>query len=221
MTASNVRALVVEDDRSWQRILSEILTDVGLLVDVADSLEDALAILREKSHRVAVVDLSLAGSDHHNRDGLHVLDAVRRLDPDCATVLLTGYATVELAVDVLKEHGAFTCLRKETFRRREFREMIGRALASAPRSAALGTSSLEGESETGRKGQPEETAGRNATPNVALVVDDDAGWRNILAELLADAGYQVLLASSYGEALGLLRRERCSLAVVDLSLRPV
>ena len=52
----------------------------------------------------------------------------------------------------------------------------------------------------------------------ALVVEDDAGWRSILFELLVDCGYQVRLCSSFGEALGYLRREKFQLAVVDLSL---
>jgi DNA-binding NarL/FixJ family response regulator len=55
-------------------------------------------------------------------------------------------------------------------------------------------------------------------PNLTLVVEDDAGWRSVLSELLTDAGYQVRLCSSYGEALGCLRREKYGLAVVDLSL---
>jgi DNA-binding NarL/FixJ family response regulator len=57
------------------------------------------------------------------------------------------------------------------------------------------------------------------TPSgLVLVVEDDAGWRNILSELLTDAGHQVRLCSSFGEALGCLRREKYMLAVVDLSL---
>ncbi len=52
----------------------------------------------------------------------------------------------------------------------------------------------------------------------ALVVEDDAGWRSILEELLTDAGFQVRVCSSYGEGLGYLRREKMSLAVVDLLL---
>ncbi len=55
-------------------------------------------------------------------------------------------------------------------------------------------------------------------PGKALLVEDDAGWRAILAELLADAGYSVHACLSYGEALGHLRREKHSLVVADLSL---
>ena len=57
MTASAVRALVVEDDRSWQQILSEILSDTGLEVDVADNLDSAALFLKTQPHRLAVVDL--------------------------------------------------------------------------------------------------------------------------------------------------------------------
>ncbi len=206
MNVESMRALIVEDDAAWQQILSEMLTDAGLTVDVADSLETATACLRAAPHRLAVVDLSLGGGDFANRDGLKVLDAARRLDPGCVALMLTGYATVELAVSALNEYGAFTCLRKETFNRAAFRDLIQKALASAPTGV----------------GVPETApATAEAAPHgLALVVEDDAGWRGIFAELLADAGYAVRLCSGYGEALGRLRREKFALAVVDLALAP-
>ena len=114
------RALMIEDDPSWQQILAEILTDEGLTVDLADNVEAAVACIRATPHRLAIVDLSLGKEDHRNQDGLRILEAVRRHDPGCTALLLTGYATVELAVSVLTEFGALTCLRKETFRRASF-----------------------------------------------------------------------------------------------------
>jgi DNA-binding NarL/FixJ family response regulator len=199
-------ALIVEDSNSWQQILTEILADEGLQVDVVDNLDAAVETLRATPHRLAVVDLSLSGDNYQNRDGLGVLDAVRRLDPGCATILLTGFATVELAVSALTEYGALSCLRKETFNRTEFRELVERALAAAPEPEAKALS-------------PASTvAGEPASQGLALIVEDDAGWRSILSELLADAGYEVRTCASYGEALGLLRREAYTLAVVDLSL---
>src|SRR5687767_6126071 len=134
MTDSPLRALVVEDDHSWQQILSEILTDSGLEVDVAANVENATLLLKAQPHRLAVVDLSLSPNDHNNYDGLRVLDAVRRLDPNCQTILLTGFATVELAVTALTDYGAFTFLRKESFHRSQFRDIINRVLLTAPHS---------------------------------------------------------------------------------------
>ena len=213
MTPANLCALIVEDDRSWQQILQEILMDAGLAVDLADNLDEAVTRLRETPHRLAVVDLSLKNSDHHNKDGLAVLDAINRLDPGCVTVLLTGFATVELAVSALSEHGAFTCLRKEAFNRAEFREIVRRALASLP-ATILPAGTLEQPAPV-KPGPDEPLKTRQLA---ALVVEDDAGWRSILSELLVDTSFQVRLCNSYGEALGYLRRESFALAVVDLSL---
>lgn len=219
------RALVVEDDPSWQQLLSEILSDEGMDVDVAGSLDAAVARLRAAPHRLAVVDLSLGREDHRNQDGLHVLDALRRHDPGCTALLLSGYATVEIAVSALTEHGAFTCLRKETFRRREFRSVIRQALASAPGAAAEPEPLPLAAGEPFKSGlprtvhdQPEPGARPGVGQRSALVVEDDAGWGSILAELLGEAGFAVDVCRSYGEALGHLRRTAYALAVVDLTL---
>jgi DNA-binding NarL/FixJ family response regulator len=215
LKTADIRALIVEDDRSWQEVLSEILSEVGLTVDLAEDLKTAVDKLRATSHQLAVVDLSLGGGDHHNQDGLLVLDAVRRYDPGCVPLLLTGFATVELAVSALTEYGAHTCLRKETFHRAEFRESVSRALAEAPPMAAT-RRDRDGfrDDLTGGASQVDERtqAGR------VLVVEDDAGWRDILSELLDEAGHQPRLCSSFGEARGYLHRDKYDLAVVDLSL---
>ncbi|PKN90127.1 MAG: hypothetical protein CVU45_04160, partial [Chloroflexi bacterium HGW-Chloroflexi-7] len=208
------RAIVIEDDSSWQQILSEILSDSGMTVDVADNLEDALKLLKAEPHRLALVDLSLESKDHSNEDGLRVLEAIKRLDPGCQSILLTGFATVELAVSVLTELGAFSFLRKESFNRAQFRELISQALVSAPKIQADEiTPNLAAKSTSNIKSEPVSHKAANV-----LVVEDDAGWRSILSELLTDAGLEIRVCSSYGDALGALRRETFSLAVVDLSL---
>jgi RNA polymerase sigma factor (sigma-70 family) len=212
------RALVVDDDRSWQHIISEILIDCGLEVDVAANLEEAVSELKSKPHRVAVVDLSLSPNDHNNIDGLRVLDSVRRLDPNCRAILLTGFATVELAVTALTDYGAFTFLRKESFHRSQFRDIVYRILTSPPTLASPTAGSISASSSTSSKGQPKPV---KLTNEKALVVEDDAGWRSILEELLSDAGFQVRTCASFGDAMGYLRREKISLAVIDLSLQGV
>jgi RNA polymerase sigma factor (sigma-70 family) len=208
------RALVVEDDPSWQQILGEILSDMGLAVDLASSYADAVDALRKTAHRVAILDLSLGGTDHRNQDGLAVAESVRRLDPGCVVLFLTGFATVELAVQVMKDYGAFTCLRKEMFRRSEFRTAINQALAQAPAEAQQGAGAPR-MAEIALSSQSSES---KVESEVVLVVEDDAGWRDLLSELLKDAGYTTRTSSSYVEAIGLLKREPFQAAVVDLSL---
>jgi DNA-binding NarL/FixJ family response regulator len=124
-----VRALVVEDNAGWQEILAEILADMGLAVDVAGDFGAASAQMIGARHRLAVVDLSLKADDEGNQEGLQVLAALRQNDPACTALLLTGFATVEIAVAALKEFEAWTCLRKETFRRAEFKDAVRQILA--------------------------------------------------------------------------------------------
>ncbi len=212
MTPEPMRALVVEDTTAWQEILTEILTDMGLAVDVASDLDAAVALLKDRQHRVAVVDLALA-DDGQNRDGLEVLTTVGQLDPGCVTVLLTGFATVELAVSALTEYGAFTCLRKEAFRRAEFREVIHRALALAPVGPVAVPAAPASPAQQHATGPA-----RPAQRGDALLVEDDAGWRSLVTEILEDAGFGVRACLSYGEALGYLRRDQFAVAIVDLSL---
>jgi DNA-binding NarL/FixJ family response regulator len=217
------RALVVDDDPAWQQILAEILSDAGLQVEVAGSVEGAVAALRAWPHRLAVVDLSLGGVGMPDHKGLGVLQAIRRYDPGCITILLTGFATVELAVSALTDYGAFTCLQKDMFRRAQFRDILRQVLAIAPRSPDQPAKPPSGEgmrpphqARAGASAKPE--AGGASGNGLVLLVEDDAGWRTLLGQLLTDAGYHVRPCGSYGEALGYLRRENYVLAVIDLSL---
>ncbi len=217
MMSPVLKALVVEDDRSWQQILSELLSDCGLEVEIAGSLEEASLRLKAQPHRLAVVDLSLSPNDHNNHDGLRVLDAVRRLDPNCHTILLTGFATVELAVTALTDYGAFTFLRKESFQRGQFRDTVHRILVSPPNLAARAPLPASAATASASPGKIPAALIKHSGEK-ALVVEDDAGWRNILEELLSEAGFQVRPCASFGDAHGHLRREKFSLAVIDLSL---
>jgi DNA-binding NarL/FixJ family response regulator len=214
MPEDALRVLIVEDNQSWQQILTEILSEIGCVVDVASNYADAIQNLHAWSHRLAVVDLALGAGDVNNQDGLRVLDAVRRLDPGCVPILLTGYATVELAVSALTEYGAFSCLEKSAFNRAEFRNLVRKALASVPPADV----SRNRESEDTGQVHTTSASSDGITEPSLLVVEDDAGWRGIIAEILTEEGFRTQLCSSYGEALGVLHRDNFALAVVDLNL---
>ncbi len=204
------RALIVEDDPAWRSAIGEILTEEGLAVDVAETVVAAQSLMRCYSYRLAVVDLSLTETSQPDQQGLLVLQAIRQQAPSCPAILLTGYATVEVAVAALREYGALTCLRKETFSRVHFRTLIREILATAPGAPA------------DKRDQPEphikkDESGVEKQRN-AMVVDDDAGWRSLLGELLGEMGFRVQTCAGLGEALNRLRHSHFDLAVVDLSL---
>ncbi len=199
------RALVVEDSEAWRQILTELLEDMGLEVDIATSAAEAMRLIRGHPHRIAVVDLALAGRDHRNRDGLTLLAALQRQDPECQTIMLTGYATVEVTVTALRNYGALTLLEKSRFSRREFKALVHQALARprAPHPSSLNL--------------PPPT---RATPpkGRVLLVEDDVGWQTLLTELLEEQNLAVIAASSYGQALVVLRDLSIHLAVLDIAL---
>ncbi len=207
------RALVVEDEPTWRELLTEMLTDLGATVRTAADYDGAMAALVDGPYQLALIDLSLAGPDHENRDGLRVLARFRQRWPEGRAILITGYGTVELAVRALTEYGASDFIRKEAFDRERFLESVQRATRSlvnvpsppSPRKAPVATSTPQ------PRFQPD-------GEKRVLVVEDNAAWQAIYAELCEELGCSMRVAVSYGEARGWLQREAYDLVVVDLML---
>ncbi len=214
MKNNGYRALVVDDDHAWQSILQELLEDNGFIVDLAGNPESAVEWIQNQPHRLAVVDLSLENNDPHNQAGLILLEHIQKHDPGCLTILLSGYTTVEVAVNALKEYGAFTCLQKETFQRKAFQEIIQQMKSAPPFQPNRRNKNQSSLFET----REEAITHPESVPDYVLVVDDDAGWRSILSELVSDAGYRVRACSNFSEAYGGLSQGTYKLIILDLLL---
>ncbi len=94
----NAPLLVVEDRRTLGEMLAETLRHEGYEVELALRGDTAIERLHEGGPYLAVVtDLRLPGAD-----GLAVLRAARSVDALLPVFLITGYATVETAVEALK-----------------------------------------------------------------------------------------------------------------------
>lgn len=122
--------LIVEDDPVWQDLLAEIVTDAGFNPVVVDSFRAADDALQTRAFALAVVDISLSLPDHDDRGGVRVLKAIRRLPTKLPAVVVTGYATLELAVETLAELNARHFFRKEDFNRRKFIEVMQKEIAA-------------------------------------------------------------------------------------------
>lgn len=205
--ATGAHALIVEDDPAWQALLAEVLEDMGLTAEAVGDGVSALARIGERTYRLAVVDLSLDPMDHRDRSGLQVLEALAARTPPVPAIALTGYATVELAVEALTRGRAADFLRKETFHRQAFREVVARLLQQEPPRAAPRPVPA-----------PEAGAAPPATAASVLVVEDDPGWQDLYQELLAEVGLTCTVAPSYAEALAWLERKPFALLIVDLQL---
>jgi DNA-binding NtrC family response regulator len=90
--------LVVDDDASLASTLKEFLAREGYSVEVALSAAEALSIQQANPGiSLALVDLIMPVTD-----GLTLTDELRRRNPDLSVIIMTGYGTIETAVDAIK-----------------------------------------------------------------------------------------------------------------------
>jgi two-component system sensor histidine kinase/response regulator len=100
-TASLGRILVVDDEEGVVRALSDFLTARGFDVQTAINCRQALGLLHENHFGVVISDLRLP-----EMSGIELLDHVVDADPDTVYIIMTGYASVQSAVDAMKK-GAY------------------------------------------------------------------------------------------------------------------
>lgn len=102
-----VTLLVVDDDPSLTRTLKDFLSEEGYIVETALDSEQALAA-QERNPRIclALLDLMMPLTD-----GITLMEQLRRRNPDLAVMIMTGFGTIETAVEAIK-HGAEDYLTK-------------------------------------------------------------------------------------------------------------
>lgn len=101
-----IKVLVVDDEEPFRRLLKKELTRKGFSVEVAHDGDSALSLVGQDSFDVVLLDIVMPGTD-----GITVMKKMMR-DPSApAIIVLTGRATVETAVDAMK-NGAYDYLTK-------------------------------------------------------------------------------------------------------------
>jgi two-component system response regulator RegA len=91
------RILVVDDDETFNQILTRALIRRGLAAEGVLTPEAALAAASVTRPTRVVLDLNLAGAS-----GLALIPRLLELNPACRIVVLTGYASIATAVDAVK-----------------------------------------------------------------------------------------------------------------------
>ena len=121
MPEQNPRILVVDDELGICQSCVKILSKRGYDVEYALNGYDALKRMQEKAHDVIITDLKMS-----SMGGMEVLRRVKESYPDAMVIVITGYATVSSAVEVMKM-GAYDYLPKP-FTPEELRAVVRRAL---------------------------------------------------------------------------------------------
>ncbi len=91
------RVLIVDDQEEILTSLHGILTDEGYEVSLARDGQEALHIFQSDSPDVVFLDIWIPGID-----GMQALKAVKRIDPDCSVIMMSGHGSIETAVQALK-----------------------------------------------------------------------------------------------------------------------
>lgn len=89
--------LLVDDDDVFRSRLARAFSRRGYDVRGAPGAEEALALAREESPELAVVDLRMP-----RRSGLELLRDLKDLDPTTRVVVLTGYGSIATAVEAVR-----------------------------------------------------------------------------------------------------------------------
>ncbi|MEN3367613.1 MAG: two-component system, response regulator RegA [Burkholderiales bacterium] len=90
--------LIVEDDAAFARTLGRSFERRDYKVLLAANPDEAAALLEQHSPGYAVVDLKLNG----NASGLSCVQMLHKHDPDMLIVVLTGFASINTAVEAIK-----------------------------------------------------------------------------------------------------------------------
>ncbi len=98
------RILIVEDNIKIQRLLLHALA--GNKIDTAISGKEALAKINSDKFQAVLLDVVLPDSDD-----LEVLRKIKKLQPHCQVIVMTGHGSISLAVDAIKS-GAYDFIEK-------------------------------------------------------------------------------------------------------------
>ncbi len=89
--------LLVDDDAVFVEVMARALQKRGFTVSTAASVEEAEGLLDKHRFNKALVDLKMEG-----RSGLALIKTLSEQQPNCRTLMLTGYSSIATAVEAIR-----------------------------------------------------------------------------------------------------------------------
>lgn len=136
--SDHIKIMLVDDDDAVREALCELLSRKGWQVNDFNSAEGAIAaLINEPDFDVILSDINMPGMT-----GIDLLSRVKEAAPNCPVVMITGYPSLDLAVEAMKD-GAVDFLPKP-FKTEELEVVVRRASEKARlmRSKVVGQSGL-------------------------------------------------------------------------------
>jgi two-component system response regulator HydG len=119
----NADILVIDDEESMRDSCLQTLSRKGYKVQTAEDGLQGLEMLKKKSFDLIILDLKMPGLS-----GMEVLKIIKQDNPDIFVIVITGHATIESAVEAMKQ-GAFDFIPKP-FTPESLRMIVQRALST-------------------------------------------------------------------------------------------
>lgn len=114
------RILIVDDDEVTRTLLKEVLERDGYPIVLAASGEEAIRLIRASPYPIIVSDMRMLEAD-----GMAVLRAAKKADPETSVILMTGFGNMEGAIGAIQE-GAFDYISKP-FKNEVLRTVVKKA----------------------------------------------------------------------------------------------
>lgn len=118
--------LIVDDEADIRSLISGILEDEGYSCRLAGDAATALTEVRARRPSLTILDIWLQGSD---KDGLQVLEEIKRDHDSLPVVMISGHGTIETAVAAIKK-GAYDFIEKP-FKTGRLLVVVERAIEAA------------------------------------------------------------------------------------------
>jgi DNA-binding NtrC family response regulator len=93
-----VRILIVDDDENIRKVVLAILEDKGYNVESAGTAKEAIEKTKRKFYNLALIDIRLP-----DMEGIELLTKMRDTTPRMRKVIITGYPTLQNAVDAVNK----------------------------------------------------------------------------------------------------------------------
>ncbi|MCT4553771.1 MAG: sigma-54 dependent transcriptional regulator [Pelagimonas sp.] len=151
--------LIVDDERDIRELIGDILEDEGFTTRLAGNSNDAMAEITREAPALLILDIWLKDS---KMDGIDILKAVKRDNPEVPVVIISGHGNIEIAVAAIKQ-GAYDFIEKP-FNIDQLLVVIRRAME---------TSQLRRENSQLKRGDTKTTE----------MIGDSAGFRTLIAQL--------------------------------------
>jgi len=121
MMESKARLLIVDDELVAIKNLTHVMEKEGYAVTGTQKGQHAIKLLQEQHFDVVITDLKM-----EKVDGMQVLRKAKDLQPDAEVIMITGYATVQSAINAMKK-GAYDYITKP-FKLDEVRKVVREAV---------------------------------------------------------------------------------------------